>query len=419
MSSSANKEKKLKYLGIQFITIDDPILEQSRLSLGAQRSNQSHSRLSIKASANNIDSLKPYPGLENSSELFTHDEISEINYSMSLGSNSKNMPRFKPTSRLSLLKQVSQTIQEKKDYNNSLSPKDLNDQEFLDKDKKESFLHPLNVPSTPLTRCDSLISSRNDDANFLQGNDSKYSENLLNDDQSDSYFNAERQKEEHNSILTHDEIENQIWLYAHDTASSNTLDNLEESTTKTLTARSLPAKIVQSRQIEGKKENCANKDKINESSTINNSNDEKNNNSTNAYINGNIDAIVNTNDNMKNSNDYNNNNNTKINNNRSLSKNSNHQTKKRNQINFAFQNRNCIQPINGSIENGRTNITLNKGEKRLKNIIAMSAPKETVTPEFNTPSILKKSYCARCVSKFLQNTSAPLPTFLLEDSEDN
>ncbi|OHT00231.1 hypothetical protein TRFO_33102 [Tritrichomonas foetus] len=74
--------------------------------------------------------------------------------------------------------------------------------------------------------------------------------------------------------------------------------------------------------------------------------------------------------------------------------------------------------LNGSLDNGVSNISLNKGQKRLKNIIASSAPKEFITPDFDTPSILNKSYCARRIYKYLVNTAIPLPTFL-QDDESN
>ena len=108
--------------------------------------------------------------------------------------------------------------------------------------------------------------------------------------------------------------------------------------------------------------------------------------------------------------------NSNIINNTNINRNSNRQAKKKTQMyNFAYQSGTRIQPINGSIINGKTELNLNQGEKRLKNIIAMSSPKETITPEFSTPSILNKSYCARKISKYLQSTSVPLPTFLQED----
>lgn len=71
--------------------------------------------------------------------------------------------------------------------------------------------------------------------------------------------------------------------------------------------------------------------------------------------------------------------------------------------------------INGVIDNGQINMSFNAGEKRLKKIIALSAPKETITPEFILPSIVNKSYCARKILSHLQDNKLYVPSFLRQE----
>lgn len=423
MSSSVDKAKKLKYLGVQFITIDDPVLEQSRLALNGQRNNASCARLSINNSKQNIDALQPYPGLESSNELFTRDEISEINYSLNLGSDSNNKHRFKPTSRLSLLKQVSQTTHEKNDYEKNLDQEENDDLNLFEQSNQQNTgnSNQVNPPSTPLTRCDSLISCQGDDeTDFLPGSERRSQLNTPANTQ--GYINNisnEDRRDNQNLSLTQGEMQNQIWLYAHNAKIPRNLDELDEpNSKKNISSRSLPVK------------NSPNK-KINDNKSNNSNSNSKKNDSTNKANNKNVNnKKINDNSNNDNDNSKKNTNNNKgneSNNNRLLNKNLNNQNQKNiqtrksasQQINLSYLNENHIQTINGSIVDGRTQLNLNKGEKRLKRIIAMSAPKETITPEFKTKSILKKSYCAQRVHQYFLDSSIPIPTFLKEGSDGN
>lgn len=432
MTSSVDKAKKLKYLGVQFITIDDPVLEQSRLALNGQRNNSSCARFSAHNSKPNIDTLQHYPGLEKSNELFTKDEISEINYCVSLGKDSKNAYRFKPTSKLSLLKQVSQSIHEKDEYNSTLTQEENNDLNLFEPSNQQNIESPqLNPPSATLTRCDSLISNQDEDENeFLPGSTRRSQLNTPSNRQGENNIQIDDAKGDQNANLSQGEIQNQIWLYAHNTSIPHNLDDFDESNKGNISARSLPSNI--RRNI---KSNTDNKNKIN--GTIKNSNstvdkiDKKSsdgNKQKTPKINTNLKEETNSpNKTTNNDNNKNLNNEASSNNNRLLlNKNLNYQNKKKNQTcksslqehYYSCLNGNHIQPINGTIVNGKTQMNLNPGEKRLKKIIAMSSPKESITPEFKTPSILNKSYCAKRIHQYLKDSAIPLPTFL-QDEENS
>lgn len=419
MSSTVDKAKKLKYLGVQFITIDDPVLEQSRMSLNCQRSNASIAKLTINNTKPNIDNLQPYPGLENSTELFTRDEITEINYSLSLGSDSKEICRFKPTSKLSLLKQVSQALHEKNDYNKSEAQDEADEINLFEKSnpKDAGESHQLKLPSTPLTRCDSLISCNGDDeAEFLQVSTRRSQLCSPANEHANGDFLSDDGKRNQNLKLSQDEIQNQIWIYAHDPACPNVFSDSKESNVGEITTKSLPAGIPKETKSGNDQLSKDNNTTITKSNDIDNTNKKDKSNDNNNLNNNCI-----NNDNKKNSANMSNVSNNK----QILNKSHDYQNKKKGQTrkssllehNLSYLNKTHVQPINGSIVNGRTQVNLNSGEKRLKKIIAMSAPKETITPDFQNQSILKTSYCARKVYKYLKDSAVPLPTFLQEESD--